>query len=178
MGTGMVDQTTLDYLAERLDDLAGEFPGSAVEVDLVTLTDHIGVLTHHLDNALGRAQDRFTATETVYPPERRTLAQLAEATVGITRALNVLAEALAHATQGYRKEAHPGDGHSHLRNDPATALIIAAEKYADARVRLTDVATAMRPTPAAGGISTPRSTALPATPAPVAGIRQAPTVHR
>ncbi|MFD5111695.1 hypothetical protein ACFWNG_05170 [Streptomyces sp. NPDC058391] len=72
--------------------------GSAVEANLVTLTDHIGVLTHHLDYALGRAQDRFTATETVYPPERRTLAELAEATVGITGALNLLAEALAHAT--------------------------------------------------------------------------------
>ncbi|MFF1420060.1 hypothetical protein [Streptomyces sp. NPDC058280] len=72
--------------------------GSAVEANLVTLTDHIGVLTHHLDYALGRAQDRFTATETVYPPERRTLAELAEATVGITAALNLLAEALAHAT--------------------------------------------------------------------------------
>ncbi|WP_405734894.1 hypothetical protein OG607_41355 [Streptomyces sp. NBC_01537] len=158
-----VSQATLEYLARRLDDLAADFPNTSAGVDLGTLTDHIAMLTHHLDYANGRAQERFTAAETVYLPERGVLQQLAEAAVGITGALNILAQALAHAAHGYRTEAIPGIGHTHLRGDQATTLTIVAAKYADARARLTDTAAALHPAPVRGSSSGPLPTAIPAT---------------
>ncbi|MER5215374.1 hypothetical protein ABT063_33715 [Streptomyces sp. NPDC002838] len=100
-----ITQATLDYLALRLDELAAVFPTSPAAVDVVTLTDDIGVLTHHLQYATERAQERFTAPETVYLPERVALARLAQAAAGIAGALDVLAEALTYATTGFQREA-------------------------------------------------------------------------
>ncbi|AJC55062.1 hypothetical protein [Streptomyces sp. 769] len=155
-----VTQATLDSLARRLDDLAAAFPTTPEAVAVGTLADHVSVLTHHLQYVTERAQDRFIAPERVRLPERQTLSRLAEATVGIAGALNELTEALAHATDGFRKQALPDLALSHLRKDPEIARIIASEKYAEARARLRDTATALRPTPAQDAHPEPRPAAL------------------
>lgn len=152
-----ITQATLDYLALRLDELAAVFPTSPAAVDVVTLTDDIGVLTHHLQYATERAQERFTAPETVYLPERVALARLARAAAGIAGALDVLAEALTYATTGFQREAIPDLATSPLRNDPEAMRIVTAEKYAEAGARLRETATALRPTPAPAAPSTPQS---------------------
>src|SRR4051794_33316245 len=108
-----VTQATLDYLARRLDELAAVFPTSPAAVDVVTLTDDIGVLAHHLQYAIERAQERFTAPETVHLPERADLVRLSRAAAGIAGALDTLTEALAFATTGFQREALPDLAHSH-----------------------------------------------------------------
>lgn len=60
--TSSVSQATLDALARRLDELAADFPTSPADVDPVALTDHIGLLAHHLDHLTGQTQDRLATT--------------------------------------------------------------------------------------------------------------------
>ena len=169
-----VTPATLDHLARRLDELAAQFPTSPDTVDLVTLTDDIGVLAHHLQHAIERAQERFTTPQTVYPPERATLVQLARAAAGIAQALDTLADALAYATTGFQREAVEDLAHSPLRNDPEVLRIMTAEKYVAARARLRHTAAALRATstPAPPGPSTPRTTGLRTQPAAVQQPRQ------
>lgn len=113
-----VTPSTLNRLARRLDGLADQFPSTPEAVDPVALADDIGMLAHHLQHALEWAQDRFTAPETVHPPERATLVQLATATAGIAHALHTLTEALAYATTGFQREGTGKPIPSHLRNAP------------------------------------------------------------
>ncbi|PIM71281.1 hypothetical protein CTU88_14235 [Streptomyces sp. JV178] len=173
-----VTPATLDHLARRLDELAAQFPTSPNAVDLITLTDDIGVLAHHLQHTIEHAQERFTTPQTVYPPERVALVQLAQAAAGITRVLNTLAEALTYATTGFQREAVEDLAHSPLRNDPEIMRIITAEKYVAARARLRHTAAALRATstPAPAGPSTPRTTGLRTQPAATPQPRQ-PTRH-
>ncbi|MDX3480132.1 DUF6238 family protein, partial [Streptomyces scabiei] len=144
-----VTPATFDHLARRLEELAASFPTSPDAVDLVTLTDDIGVLAHHLQHTIEHAQERFTTPQTVYPPERVTLVQLARAVAG----------ALTYATTGFQREAVEDLTHSPLRNDPDVLRIMTAEKYVAARARLHHTAAALRPTstPAPPGPSTPRT---------------------
>ncbi|MEU9381898.1 hypothetical protein AB0D38_13240 [Streptomyces sp. NPDC048279] len=167
-----VTPATLDYLAQRLDELAAQFPTSPDAVDLVTLTDDIGTLGHHLQHAIERAQERFTAPETVYPPERVALVRLARAAAGIARALDTLAEALNYATTGFQREAVEDLAHSPLRNDPEVLRIMTAEKYVAARARLRHTAAALRTAPTPAGSSTPRTTGLQTQPAAAPQQRQ------
>jgi hypothetical protein len=153
-------QAVLNYLGRRLDELADAFPTSPAAVGVVTLTDDINVLAHHLEYATERAQERFTMPETVYLPERAALARLTEAAAGIADALNVLTEALTYATTGFHREALPDLAVSPLRNDPEVMRSIAAEKYAEAAARLRETATALCPAPAPAAPSTPPSAAL------------------
>jgi hypothetical protein len=162
-------QAALNYLGRRLDELADAFPTRPAAVDVVTLTDDINVLAHHLEYATERAQERFTAPETVYLPERDALARLAEAAAGIAGALNVLTEALTYAATGFHREALPDLAVSPLCNDPEIMRSIAAEKYAEAAARLRETATALRPAPAPAPPSTPPSAALPTQPPAHAG---------
>ena len=172
-----VTQATLDYLARRLEELAAEFPTSPDAVDLTTLTDDIGMLAHHLQYAIEHTQERFTTPQTVYPPERVTLVQLARAAAGITRVLDTLAEALTYATTGFQREAVEDLAHSPLRNDPEVLRIMTAEKYVAARARLRHTA-ALRTTstPAPSGPSTPRTTG-PRTQPAAATQSQQPNRH-
>jgi predicted transcriptional regulator len=169
-----VTPATLDYLARRLDELAAGFPTSPDAVDLVTLTDDIGVLAHHLQHAIEYAQERFTTPQTVYPPERATLVRLARAAAGITRALDTLAEALTYATTGFQRETVEDLAHSPLRNDPKVLRIMTAEKYVAARACLRHTAAALRATstPAPAGPSTPRTTGPRTQPAAAPQPRQ------
>ncbi|WP_416987025.1 hypothetical protein [Streptomyces sp. T028] len=157
-------QAALNYLGRRLDELADAFPTNAAAVDVVTLTDDINVLAHHLQYLTERAQERFTLPETVYLPERVALARLAEAAAGIAGALNVLTEALTYAATGFHREALPDLAASPLRNDPEVMRSIAAEKYAEAAARLRETAADLRPAPAPAAPSTPRSAAPQAQP--------------
>lgn len=84
--TSSVSRATLDALARRLDELAADFPTSPADVDPVALTDHIGLLAHHLDHLTARTQDRLATTQPVYLPERHVLAELADAARAITGA--------------------------------------------------------------------------------------------
>ncbi|WP_405814364.1 hypothetical protein OG241_07130 [Streptomyces sp. NBC_01390] len=156
--TSAVSQTTLDYLARRLDELAAEFPTSPEAVGLVTLADDIGTLTQHLQHATERAQERFTAPATVHAPERLVLVRLAKAAAGIARALDTLAEALAYATTGFQREAVPDLAHSHLRNDPQVLRMLTAEKYVTARAQLRNTAADLRTAPPPAAPPTSRST--------------------
>ncbi|MCZ0997565.1 hypothetical protein O1M63_04505 [Streptomyces mirabilis] len=113
-----VSQSTLDHLARRLDELAAEFPTQPEAVDPVTLADDIATLSHHLQHAVERAQERFAVPDTVHAPERLVLVRLARATAGMAHALDTLAEALAYATTGFQREAVPDLARTHLRNDP------------------------------------------------------------
>jgi hypothetical protein len=169
-----VTAATFDYLARRLEELAASFPTSPEAVDLITLTDDIGVLAHHLQHTIEHAQERFTTPQTVYPPERVALVQLARAAAGITRGLDTLAEALTYATTGFQREAVEDLAHSPLRNDPEVLRIMTAEKYVAARARLHHTAAALRATstPAPSGPSTPRTTGSRAQPAAAAQSRQ------
>ncbi|MEH0442067.1 hypothetical protein QBA74_42450 [Streptomyces scabiei] len=162
-----VTAATFDYLARRLEELAASFPTSPDAVDLITLTDDIGVLAHHLQHTIEHAQERFTTPQTVYPPERVGLVQLARAAAGITRGLDTLAEALTYATTGFQREAVEDLAHSPLRNDPEVLRIMTAEKYVAARARLHHTAAALRATstPAPSGPSKPRTTGSRAQPA-------------
>ncbi|MER6952477.1 hypothetical protein [Streptomyces sp. NPDC000618] len=169
-----ITPATFDYLARRLEELASSFPTSPDAVDLVTLTDDIGVLAHHLQHTIEHAQERFTTPQTVYPPERVALVQLARAAAGITRGLDTLAEALTYATTGFQREAVENLTHSPLRNDPEVLRIMTAEKYVAARARLHHTAAALRATstPAPPGPSTPRTTDPRTQPAAAAQSRQ------
>ncbi|GGR35744.1 hypothetical protein [Streptomyces aurantiogriseus] len=160
-----VTQATLDYLARCLDELADQFPASPDAVDLVTLTDDIGMLVHHLQHATERAQERFTAPQTVHPPERATLVRLTRATAGIAQALGTLAEALTYATTGFQREGLPDLVHSPLHNDPEVLRIMTAEKYVATRARLRQTAAALRAISTPAGPSTPRTTGLRTLPA-------------
>ncbi|WP_416986801.1 hypothetical protein [Streptomyces sp. T028] len=162
-------QAALNYLGRHLDELADAFPTNAAAVDVVTLTDDINVLAHHLEYATERAQERFTVPETVCLPERVALARLAEAAAGIAGALNVLTEALTHAATGFHREALPDLAVSPLRNDPEVMRNMAAEKYAEAAARLRETATGLRPAPAPAAPSTPPSAALRTPPPAHAG---------
>ncbi|GGS92866.1 hypothetical protein [Streptomyces chromofuscus] len=155
-----ITQATFDHLARRLDELAAEFPTGPEAVDLVTLTDDIGTLAHHLQQATERAQERFTAPATVHPLERAALVRLTRATAGIPKALDILAEALTYATTGFQREAVADLAPSHLRNDPEVLRIMTAEKYAEASARLRETAAALRPTPGPAAPSPPRSAVL------------------
>ncbi|MEU6230954.1 hypothetical protein [Streptomyces sp. NPDC047042] len=62
-----ITQAALDVLARRLDELAAGFPTGPAAIDLVALTDDIGMLTHHLQQAAERAQERFTAPQFTCP---------------------------------------------------------------------------------------------------------------
>ncbi|MFF9778512.1 hypothetical protein ACF1HJ_33290 [Streptomyces sp. NPDC013978] len=157
-----VTPSTLDRLARRLDGLADQVPSTPEAIDPVTLTDDISMLAHHLQHALECAQDRFTAPETVHPPERATLVQLATATAGIAHALHTLTEALAFATTGFQREGTEKPIPSHLRNDPQILRTLAAEQCVTARFRLRDTAAALReasspPRPSAPRASRPRT---------------------
>ena len=169
-----VTPATFDYLARRLEELAASFPTSPDAVDLITLTDDIGVLAHHLQHTIEHAQERFTTPQTVYLPERAALVQLAQAAAGITRVLDTLAEALTYATTGFQREAVEDLAHSPLRNDPEVLRIMTAEKYVAARARLRHTAAALRATstPAPSGPSTPRTTGPLTQPAAAAQSRQ------
>ncbi|MFJ4203461.1 hypothetical protein ACIP2Y_28050 [Streptomyces sviceus] len=167
-----VTPTTLDYLARRLDELAAQFPTNPEAVDLVTLTDDIAMLTHHLQHATERAQERFTAPLTVHPPERVTLVQLTRATAGIANALDTLAEALTYATTGFQREAVEDLARSPLRNDPQVLRIMTAEKYVAARARLRHTAAALRATSPRTARSTPRTASLQTQPPAVPQPRQ------
>lgn len=167
-----ISQATLDYLALRLDELAAQFPTSPEAVDLVTLTDDIGILTHHLQHAAERAQERFTAPQTVYPPERVALVLLTRATAGIASALDMLTEALTFATTGFQREAVEDLAHSHLRNDPEVLRIMTAEKYVTARARLRHTAAALRETSTRTTPSMPRPAGLRAQPTALPQARQ------
>ncbi|WP_406436060.1 hypothetical protein OHB00_18825 [Streptomyces sp. NBC_00631] len=169
-----VTPATFDYLARRLEELAASFPTSPDAVNLITLTDDIGVLAHHLQHTIEHAQERFTTPQTVYPPERVALVQLAQAAAGITRGLDTLAEALTYATTGFQREAVEDLAHSPLRNDPEVLRIMTAEKYVAARARLHHTAAALRATstPAPSGPSTPRTTGPRAQPVTAAQPRQ------
>ncbi|MCC9705988.1 hypothetical protein E4N62_12415 [Streptomyces sp. MNU76] len=164
-----VTPATFDCLARRLEELAASFPTSPDAVDLITLTDDIGVLAHHLQHTIERAQERFTTPQTVYPPERVALVQLAQATAGITRGLDTLAQALTYATTGFQREAVEDLAHSPLRNDPEVLRIMTAEKYVAARARLRHTAAALRApsAPAPPGPSAPRTTGPRTQPAAV-----------
>ncbi|MGW2721077.1 hypothetical protein [Streptomyces sp. NPDC001492] len=63
-----VTPSALDHLAGRLEELAPGFPSRPEAVGLVTLTDDIALLAHHLQQATERAQERFTAPATVHTP--------------------------------------------------------------------------------------------------------------
>ncbi|MDX3617754.1 hypothetical protein [Streptomyces europaeiscabiei] len=169
-----VTPATFDYLARRLEELASSFPTSPDAVDLVTLTDDIGVLAHHLQHTIEHAQERFTTPQTVCLPERVALVQLARAAAGITRGLDTLAEALTYATTGFQREAVEDLAHSPLCNDPEVLRIMTAEKYVAARARLHHTAAALRATstPAPSGPSTPRTTGPRTQPAAAAQSRQ------
>ncbi|MFE6028844.1 hypothetical protein [Streptomyces niveus] len=171
-----VSSATLDALARRLDELAADFLTSPADVDPVALTDHIGVLAHHLDHLAGRTQERLAMTQPVYPPERRFLAELADAATVITGALHLLAEAPAHTAHAFHKEALPGFETSHLRNDPGIARVIACEKYTAARTELTTAPDSLR------GDSATTRTGRPAPstqrPPPTAGGRPAGNAPR
>ena len=126
-------------------------------MDPAALTDDIALLAHHLTYASERAQERFAAPETVHLPERHTLMRLAEAMTAVTGAMGHLTEALDCVSTGFYRQAIPEVETSHLRNDPKTLRIIAAEKCSEARTRLTATAaslhtetapTAPRPRPA------------------------------
>ncbi|WP_405591657.1 hypothetical protein [Streptomyces sp. NBC_01092] len=125
-----VTEAALDSLARRLDELADHFPTGPEAVDLVTLTDDINLLAHHLQQATERAQERFTTPVTVHMPERLALVRLSEATSGIANALHILSDALTYAATGFQHEATANLAHSPLRNDPKAMRVITAEKYA------------------------------------------------
>lgn len=174
--TSSVSQATLHALTRRLDELAADFPTSPADVAPVALTDHIGLLAHHLDHLTGRVQERLATTQPVDLPERRLLAELADAATAITGALRLLTEALAGTAHAFRKEALPGFDTSHLRNDPAIARIIACEKYTAARTQLTDTAHALR----GNSATLPAGRPAPRThrPPPAAGGQPARTAPR
>lgn len=142
-----VSQTTLNHLARRLDELAAEFPTRPEAVDPVTLGDDIATLSHHLQHAVERAQERFTAPTTVHSPESLVLVRLARATAGMAHALDTLAEALTYATTSFQREAVPDLAHTHLRNDPQVLRMLTAEKYVAARARLRNTAADLRTAP-------------------------------
>lgn len=167
-----ITQATFDHLARRLDELAAEFPTDPGAVDLVTLTDDIAVLAHHLQQATERVQERFTAPATVHPPERAALVRLTRATAGIAKALDILSEALTYATTGFQREAVANLAHSHLRNDPGVLRIMTAEKYIAARARLRNTAADLRATTTPPAPSTSRTTGLRTQPAGIAQPRQ------
>ncbi|MEU9246976.1 hypothetical protein [Streptomyces sp. NPDC048385] len=167
-----VTQATFDYLARHLEELAAQFPTSPEAVDLVTLADDIGMLTHHLGHTTELAQERFTAPHTVHLPERADLVRLSRAAAGIARALEPLTEALTYATAGFQREAIPDLADSPLRNDPEVLRIMTAEKYVVARARLRNTAAALRSTSTPAGPSTPRTTGPQTRPAAVAQPRQ------
>ncbi|MFJ6898144.1 hypothetical protein [Streptomyces hokutonensis] len=160
-----VSQTTLDHLARRLDELAAAFPTRPEVVDPVTLADDMAALSHHLQHAVERAQERFTAPATVHVPERLVLVRLARATAGMAHALDTLGEALTYATTCFQREAVPGLAHSHLRNDPQVLRMLTAEKYVAARARLRDTAADLRTVPPQAGPSAPHATRPAARPA-------------
>ncbi|MEU1477104.1 hypothetical protein [Streptomyces sp. NPDC005760] len=162
-------QAALNYLGQRLDELADAFPTTPAAVGVVALTDDIYVLAHHLQYLTERAQERFTVPETVYLPERVILVRLAEAAAGIAGALDLLTEALTYAATGFHREALPDLAASPLRNDPEVMRTIAAEQYAEAAARLRETATALRPAPAPAAPSTPPSAALRTQPPAHAG---------
>ncbi|MEV5979649.1 hypothetical protein [Streptomyces sp. NPDC052114] len=175
--TSGVTQATLDYLARRLNDVAGQLPTTHTEVDPATLTDDIALLAHHLTYAGERAQERFAAPETVHLPERHTLMRLAEAMTTVTSAMGHLTEALDCVSTGFYREAIPGVETSHLRGDPKTLRIIAAEKCSTARTQL--IATAARlHTETGGRAEPPRLAAAPVAPAPVPSPSSAVALSR
>ncbi|MFF3372094.1 hypothetical protein ACFYXF_03950 [Streptomyces sp. NPDC002680] len=153
-----VSQSTLEYLARRLDEQAAEFPTSPEAVDPVTLADDIATLSRHLQHAVKRTQERFTAPATVHAPERAVLVRLARATAGMAHALGTLAEALAYATTGFQHEAVPDLAHTHPRNDPQVLRMLTAEKYVAARARLRYTAADLRTATPLPGPSAPRTT--------------------
>lgn len=138
----IVSSRTLNYLARRLDELADHFPATPETVELTDLTDDIGMLTSLISYAAETAQERFTSTGPVHPPERRTLTALAHAVAAVTKALGVLADAFGHAAYGYQAEAWP-EG-PHRDGARSAAADIATEKYAQARALLTATAHDLR----------------------------------
>ncbi|MGW0711706.1 hypothetical protein ACWD4G_38110 [Streptomyces sp. NPDC002643] len=166
-----VSQSTLDHLARRLDELAAEFPTRPEAVDPVTLADDIAMLSHHLQHAVERAQERFTAPAMVHAPERLVLVRLARATAGMAHALDTLAEALTYTTTGFQREALPDLAHSHLRNDPQVLRMLTAEKYVAARARLRNTAAALRTAPPPAGPAVPRASRPPAVAQPPQRVR-------
>ena len=168
-----VSQSTLDHLARRLDELAAGFPTRPEAVDLATLADDIATLSQHLQHAVERAQERFTAPVTVHAPERLVLVRLARATAGMAHALDTLAEALTYATTGFQREAVPDLALPHLRNDPQVLRMLTAEKYVAARARLRNTAADLRTAPPPAGPSAPRAT-RPAARTPAASQRTRP----
>ncbi|WP_217550029.1 hypothetical protein [Streptomyces sp. GbtcB6] len=166
-----VSQATLDHLARRLDELAAEFPTRPEAVDLVALADDIATVSHHLQHAVERAQERFTAPATVHPPERLVLFRLARATAGMAHALDTLAEALTYATTGFQREAVPDLAHSPLRNDPQVLRMLTAEKYVAARARLRNTASDLRTAPPPAGPAAPHATRPPAVAQPPQRVR-------
>ncbi|MFE0129986.1 hypothetical protein ACFWY6_00070 [Streptomyces sp. NPDC059037] len=163
--TSGVTQATLDYLARRLNDVAGQLPITHAEVDPAALTDDIALLAHHLTYAGERAQERFTAPETVHLPERLTLMRLAEAMTAVTGAMGHLTEALDCVSTGFYREAIPGVETSHLRGDPKTLRIIAAEKCSTARNQLIATAAQLH-TESGGRAERLRLAMAPVTPPP------------
>ncbi|WP_435217577.1 hypothetical protein [Streptomyces sp. bgisy034] len=138
-----ITQATLDYLAQRLNEVAAQLPTTHAEVDPAALTDDIALLAHHLTYASERAQERFAAPETVHLPERRTLMGLAEAMTAVTGAIGHLTEALHCVSTGFYRQTIPEVETSHLCIDPKTLRIIAAEKYSEAHTRLTATAASL-----------------------------------
>jgi hypothetical protein len=142
-----VTRGTLDHLARSLEELAGDAPADPDTVDLVTLTDIIGVLGHHLQRALEQAQDRFTEPETVRTPERLALVHLTTAAADIAHALQPLTDALACATAGFQRQTRPKSTPSYLHNDAEVLWALTAEKCVATRDQLRHTAAALR-TPA------------------------------
>ncbi|MGC0405280.1 hypothetical protein RKD27_007924 [Streptomyces sp. SAI-126] len=153
-----VSQSTLDHLARRLDELAAQFPTRPEAVEPVTLADDIATLSHHLQHAVERAQQRFTAPATVHAPERLVLVRLARATAGMAHALDTLTQALSYATTGFQRETVPDLAHTHLRNDPQVLRMLTAKKYVAARARLRNTAADLRTAPPPAGPPAPRAT--------------------
>ncbi|MFH8991380.1 hypothetical protein [Streptomyces sp. NPDC017940] len=160
-----VTQASLDYLARRLNDVAAQLPTTHADVDPAALTDGIALLAHHLTYAGERAQDRFAGPETVRLPERRTLMRLAESMTAVTSAMGHLTEALDCVYTGFYREANPGVETSHLRGDPMTLRIIAAEKCSTARTQLLAAAAQLH-TEAGGTAVQPRLATVLLTPPP------------
>jgi hypothetical protein len=161
-----VTDAALAYLARQLDELAADFPTSPDDVDLVTLTDDVNMLAHHLQQAAERAQNRFTTPAAVHSPERLTLVRLSRAATGIAKALEILTEALTYATTAFQRQALPDLSRSYLHNDPQILRIMTAEKYVAARARLRHTAADLRTAAPA------RSTAPQTRPAAVPRTRQ------
>ncbi|MEV7196904.1 hypothetical protein AB0N81_34650 [Streptomyces sp. NPDC093510] len=168
-----VTQTTLDYLARRFNGVAAQLPTSHAGVDPAALTDAIALLAHHLTYAGERAQERFTASERVYLPERHTLMRLAEAMTAVTGAMGHLTKALDCVSTGFYREAIPGAETSHLRGDSKALRISAAEECSSARTQLIAAAAQLR-TESGGRAERPRLATDPMTPPPAQ--RPAPAV--